>query len=166
MKSQRVLHRRSGTLEKGWSNVDQEVVRENSMDVVHHSSEFLPALSSFSKEAGVIVSRHQSIEAEHVRILSTLVKTRSFMKSAVQSRSITGNTSDAPSLQHTAHKLKSTSTILGTLMLADPCQELEALNRIQTIVEPTSLLSTIKNEYACVCTALSSPLEVLGRILR
>jgi CheY-like chemotaxis protein len=65
---------------------------------------------------------------------------------------------DAPTLQRTAHNLKSTSATLGATTLATFCKELEGLADTQTASEAALLLSIIEHEYARVRTVLQTTL--------
>jgi two-component system sensor histidine kinase/response regulator len=65
---------------------------------------------------------------------------------------------DAPTLQRTAHSLKSTSVTLGANTLATFCKELEVLASSQTTSEAAPLLTIIECEYARVCAILQTTL--------
>jgi len=61
---------------------------------------------------------------------------------------------DAAAMQGAAHSLKSTSGNLGATMLAEICNELEAMGRAGTTDNAILLLPVLEDEYERVCEAL------------
>jgi two-component system, sensor histidine kinase and response regulator len=68
--------------------------------------------------------------------------------------------SDATTIQHAAHSLKSVSANVGATTLAAYCKELEAAGRTNTLSNAAAMLAHIEAEYAPVEVAITAELHV------
>ena len=66
---------------------------------------------------------------------------------------------DAKKLQHAAHTLKSTSTVLGAVTLTELCNELEELGKAGVIDLPADRGEVVAHEYAKAKAALEQAIH-------
>jgi len=66
---------------------------------------------------------------------------------------------DAPTLQHTAHRLKSSSGNVGALGLVTLCQDLESMGREHCLTRAAAVLATLETEYVAVQQALEAEVQ-------
>jgi len=66
---------------------------------------------------------------------------------------------DAHTIQRLAHSLKSSSTNVGAMLLAELCHELELMGRLSSTVNAAALLRRIEDEYKVVTGVLRTELR-------
>jgi len=66
---------------------------------------------------------------------------------------------DAPTIQRTAHSLKSSSGNVGALGLVTLCKDLETMGREHSLTRAAAVLSTLEMEYVAVQQALEAEVQ-------